>query len=68
MAFYVTPDFKLYDTTNEFEKKTEEQQRDILYDARDNWEKQNGQWEGDDPFPEVIVGKIDAKKTYGRLY
>ena len=67
MSFFVTPSFTVVDTTGDFNKLTPTQKVDLLYDARDVWEKNNGQWTGQRPLPKVITGNIDPEETYGTI-
>jgi hypothetical protein len=67
MSFYVTPSFTVVDTAGDFKKLTPTQKVDLLYDARDLWEKNNGQWKGESPLPRVVRRKINPEDTYGTV-
>jgi len=67
MAFYVTPNFKVYDTEETFKSLSPQERVDLLYNARDIWEKNEGQWKGKRPLPSIVTGKIDPEKTYGTV-
>ena len=64
MAFAVTEDFRVYDPDNAFRKLDPMQKVDLLWDARDVWEKNFGPWEGKVSLPGVVVGKAPQKKVY----
>jgi hypothetical protein len=67
MSFYVTPSFTVVDTENSFSSLSPEEKIDLLYDARDVWEANNGQWTGQRPLPKVVTGNIDPEETYGTI-
>ena len=65
MSFYVTSSFMVVDTENSFSSLSPEEKLDLLYNARDVWEANNGQWTGQRPLPKVVTGNIDPEETYG---
>lgn len=67
MSFYVTPSFTVVDTEGLFSLLSLDEKIDLLYDARDLWEANNGQWKGPRPLPKVVRGRIDPEKTYGMV-
>ena len=64
MAFYVTQDFKLYDTTASLRRLTPMQRADLMWNARDLWEANFGQRKGS-PLPEVVTKVIEPEDTLG---
>jgi hypothetical protein len=67
MSFFVTPSFTVVDTDNSFSSLSPEEKIDLLYNARDVWEANNGQWTGQRPLPKVVTGNIDPEETYGTI-
>jgi hypothetical protein len=67
MSFYVTPSFTVIDTEGSFSRLPVEEKLDLLYNARDIWENNNGQWKGSSPLPKVVKGRIDPEATYGMV-
>jgi hypothetical protein len=65
MPFYVTPSFTVVDAKNSFSRLSPEEKLDLLYNARDIWESNNGPWKGSSPLPKVIKGEVDPTDTYG---
>jgi len=65
MSFFVTPSFTVVDTESSFFSLSPDEKIDLLYNARDVWEANNGQWTGQRPLPKVITGNIDPEETYG---
>ena len=65
MSFYVTPSFTVVDTEGSFSSFSAEEKLNLLYNARDIWEANNGQWKGSRPLPKLVKGRIDPKDTYG---
>ena len=43
MSFYVTPSFTVVDTEGSFSSFSAEEKLNLLYNARDIWEANNGQ-------------------------
>lgn len=66
MTFYVTKDFKLYDTTASLKRLTPMQRADLMWNARDLWEANFGPREGSS-LPEVIAKVIEPEDTLGAV-
>lgn len=67
MAFYVTPSFTIVDTEGTFSNLSNEEKVDLLYNGRDIWENNNGQWRGPSSLPKVVVMAVDPDDTYGTV-
>jgi len=67
MSFFVTPSFTVVDTESSFSSLSPDEKIDLLYNARDVWEANNGQWTGQHPLPKVVTGNIDPEETYGTI-
>lgn len=67
MAFYVTPSFTIVDTEGTFSSLSNEEKVDLLYNGRDIWEKNNGQWRGPSSLPKVVIMGVDPDDTYGTV-
>jgi hypothetical protein len=66
MTFYVTQDFKVYDTTRSFRRLTPMQRANLMWNARDLWEANFGPRKGS-PLPEVVAEVIEPKDTLGAV-